>query len=676
MNDFIKWFRRNSVPFLSNVPNKIGAENQVYSYQVDSFNILKPFTIFTEQKKWELKIDFADPVLDIKTYYISDTGLLTHLVHTESSQIYMADFVEFEKKALNRLVCACKKDTENSILSAEILINDQISEKINFHKANGGCFVAAYSVGLESSGIQHLQFGNLFIQFKSELVSAQNNSILNFISFRQKNSERDLLELWNKQTLLKDLGSRKHLNLIDGPKAFWGGYLSFLQESVQSYKEEEYILEKYARRLFQIPDSVSDIQLFLVNWWENFSQPAFRKLFQTDPQLSADRVLILILFFRKWMIKVPELLRQKFNEVMINSENKQFAQLINFLTDRFVYDFNNNEIIVYPTSKFDNNYKSIKFGSDLVFKFTKFGNSVYTKLLLNNKCLLKLDKLVAVSYKSADKEIVVLDAIRSTKTEVLKIQYSSYTVKIPLCWRNFELSINSLKLKAIFKKCRFQFTLHGVEDLILDEKMIPLRNKQKTMEYREVKPGKTSISSYASPNGFNNYFNLHVRDKYGIHPEYITIKSGPKNRVIKSDFTGCFYFQTKNNENPAIRLKNEKTIIHTSNPDNKIINTIKALSPEEIALRFFVGMDVQWLEHSDRVRELFFSEFGIIPIICTTEEIPKIINGIGLYLLFENTPFNLIEEKSSLFLKGKDFDNLLKKLQLIFGTKTADFYLK
>jgi hypothetical protein len=114
------------------------------------------------------------------------------------------------------------------------------------------------------------------------------------------------------------------------------------------------------------------------------------------------------------------------------------------------------------------------------YRLTRFGQKIYTSLLFQDRPVLKIDKQVIIETDQDCENLKIYPAVTAYEYSALKKQFIIITVagnslKLPLIWKQGELFFYQLRLRWLFKKDRFQFTLKknktDAEISINDEKL-------------------------------------------------------------------------------------------------------------------------------------------------------------------------------------------------------------
>ncbi len=290
---------------------------------------------------------------------------------------------------------------------------------------------------------------------------------LRFLQFSEIKTVQKLDHLWAELPWNNLDGN---IDTSDQEIVFWldvlkdhFGWMKYKSESLPSQMENNSFLQKYRMNSY----SLSEIQ----NFWEQIHFPAYAlKLRQQIRQNPSEYIALALL-----AIKENFVWNELLSSLIIEALNKPLRSLVELLLllKREIPLFIHKKNIDFKASSSLEAQQTIRQNNDtLMVGRVRHLKQEWTYLKIYTGFDFKVDQQVELKWYEELKKLQVrpllwMPPLADPVLQYTEIKYKGIKFNIPLTWRQFEVHINSLRIKFLRKKNRFQLSVRlGKKDTI------------------------------------------------------------------------------------------------------------------------------------------------------------------------------------------------------------------
>jgi hypothetical protein len=258
---------------------------------------------------------------------------------------------------------------------------------------------------------------------------------------------------------------------------------------LEAFSEEQFFYSAFFDSRIDQNHIISNLQ----QWWNIFSLPLFQNRFKNELSNKPEKLLIIYMLAVRYNLPWC----QHLADWCLEFEENSLFQFFIFLQIRLCKRSETGAILdINSGPVWNGNIK--RFKSDVsifAIQYTKFGEKTYSTLQINNKIILRFDHEVGLRYDKQNKKINVYIntfpvAIVNDSDTVVTIRVSDHTLMFAPIWRQGEIYFLGLRIRWIFKKRRFQFTVIDkgkVGSFYVNDRMYKFENSIKEKFYIDLK---------------------------------------------------------------------------------------------------------------------------------------------------------------------------------------------
>jgi len=615
------------------------------------------------------------------------TPFLISSLSYENSGIFIVDFYEWEPITLIYRIFYFQSLSENKNLEIQ-LPKDYIQTDPNIFKIRNTSFTVNGSssmqatestlkipLSVDKNGDQvficslsekhrlshELSINSLIVKINKLENLAQKYHILNKIKIQNRKKQDILDELWFTQKGInpdRQLNKSFYEDTLNDDGAFlwavrlihymgWNGlnndkikkkYQHSISEFHDNYK---FFVDSYFKNNYESDGLIDSLQ----SWWDQFSLPLYRLKFKRE--LKYNPSLVFVIYSLSLHLKLPwsqdlYLLSNSF------CEEPQIAILAHLNQLIIILDDKKNTIKVIPGPVIAGNVKSLRRGG-ADFCYTNFGNKYFTSLYQENTELIRIDKEVILLLNQTQNTITVkpniipLELNRFYNNDI-SIQLNNKKYKIPLIWKKAELSLQDCRIRWIFKKDRFQITIHSSKSLSsikIEDKVVDLTDEKITYYHSIVNSVNTAVIKLLDISGRSYILNRDnskntvqligwIQDRHGLFVDRYNIRLNYRQILSRPQESGhirrSFSLPSKF-DRVAIFSKKIYQDIPIKRIKNMAFRNLMLCSPHEGNSMILAVLNDKLKNQKTDIEHLFFDLLGFIPFILYKSETTKGLNN-------------------------------------------------
>jgi hypothetical protein len=677
-------------------------------------------------------IDFQHSI----TKRIQFTPFYLSCISSDESMVYIIDFYEWDPSPTNFRIFYFQTHLKNLVLKVQLPRARRLENKnvfqikdwfFGYHGAENGDFLEnTLSVRLnrkQSEDLflivalspkqpepEELSLPTVLSKLNQVQDQARKNNILRFIRVQNPEIEGTIDELWSRnKCLLPDLkvdqvfltNIKSHIQAARWTRELcqlllWKVPLSSIQDAIKESANQQEMMSGLVwpesliyRAYFYNDSSPEEIMDFLQKWWDQYSVALYQIKLKQDLVQNPEKIFLIYVLAVRHRLSWSENLYNICNKF---SEWPHFALLAYLQKLSGIKFGQDNSMQFYPGTLWKTNVKEVKRGIHL-YRYTRFGKKIYTSLMENMKQILKIDKEVVLAYDQKEQDLSILPAISPNVSQKLRLNFliikiNEFCFHIPFLWKKLDLSLFDLKIRWIFKKDRFQLTLHQgkqIQEFEIDGERFSFIKSTRQKYYRRIKSSPPIFGIKVSDHQGRSYFIDHkesnresivtgwIQDRYGLFIENFNIRYGSRQKVFSVPESG---FVTSPLLLPQIvrqfkiqaqRIVKNQSLNIVNDP---VIKRYLNYSPQQGKGNLIVVLDDELYEKYNDISKYFDEYLSFQPIFIFKSEIKGKLDSAQIIFIDANEEDCHIKKNSSFssipFLsigfKGnmdKTFENIL-----------------
>jgi hypothetical protein len=430
-------------------------------------------------------------------------------------------------------------------------------------------------------------------------------------------------------------------------------------KNISQCKQEDFIYASYFMHSLEERPIIE----FLQKWWDCIGLPLFSNKLLQEVFANQEKILIILLLAIRYQLPWAPVLMQYLDQYPFAPLFRIIGLLFSRLSVRHAMD---DKIYLFYGFLWDNNVKRLFRNNNLSYAFTKFSKNSYLTIKQNNKIVLKINIPVHVIHDRKCNELAIYPAvfkIGQPDYHLAKIKVADRTLNLPLVFSKGELFFYDVRLRWIFKKRRFQFTLMCKEK----EKQVFINNQEirfncsvKQKHYISVFPQNAKIElMILSEKGRSVHFNKTVNrrtvqlygwamDRHGIFTSHFNFRYNRKQYLHQID--QCGLINKIIHVPPEVKsitffIKKAQRELTLKFHSSLFLERMFKFSPQKWTDHFIVLIDGKLKKDMDTIQQFFHEFFAFQPEYCFKHAGMKPIqSAIVIYLTLSAADIRIMED--------------------------------
>jgi hypothetical protein len=426
--------------------------------------------------------------------------------------------------------------------------------------------------------------------------------------------------------------------------------------------EDDFIYSAYFNNTFKN----GELAVRLQRWWNLYSLPLMQKRLDKESAENQEKVLLILLLAIRYRLPWASILMQYIQQ----KDFHPLFHLIAFLFSRLIIrNSRENNVHVFSGYQWDTNVKKLCRECDNIsHAYTTFSKKTYFALKQNNKALFKIDHQVDVIYDTQKHEYTVYPAVLKidpTVYHLFSIKVDDHSLKLPLVFKKGELMFHDVRLRWIFKKKRFQFTLL-VKDrdkkIVINNQPVHFKKSIKQKYYLPVEakdPGMELqlLDNHGRSIHFSRVANIRDLqivgwscDRFGLLAQYFNYQYARKQYLNNIDPSGAIDKKISipsEMKSITFLVKRAKQELPLTFYTSLFMERLCKFSAQKWSDSFIVLIDEPLIKEISKIKKYFDHIFAFQPQYCIKKPGMKSIqSSILLYITISASDVSIVEDRS------------------------------